>query len=80
MCVLPECVYVHCVCTWCPWGPEDRIRPPKTRAMHDCEMPTVWVPGTEPGPLQAGLYPKHVLPLPQLLSTLPPTTLFILMF
>lgn len=32
-------IYVHCMCSWFPWRPEQEVRSPGTGAMDSCELP-----------------------------------------
>ena len=47
LCVLPACMYVHHVCSWCLWRPEEHICSSKLewQTVVGCHMDV----GTEPG-------------------------------
>lgn len=36
------CVHI-CVCAWCPWRPEEVVRPPRTEVTADCKPPVLGI-------------------------------------
>lgn len=37
--VLPRCMFMHCLCAWCPRRPKEGDRSPKTGIRDGCESP-----------------------------------------
>lgn len=50
--ILPACMYVLYMGVWCLQRPEENFGAPGIRVTDICELPTMWVLGTEPDPLE----------------------------